>query len=486
VSPPPAPSVLDDVRQTTADTEARPVQQDLDVNPIAKARRIPWHVLAGNRNFRFYFCGSVTSDFGTWLQNSAQVLLAYQLSHSVLTVGLVTFAQFSSPLLLSPWAGVMADKLGGRRTLILTQASSALVAALLAILDFCGALNAWFLGAGAIAGGLAFTLALPARNVTVQQLVDQDKLQPAYAMDTVSYNLGRAIAPLLTVSLAVGGISFGWAFTANAVSFVAFSIILGRVNLSAPVKEARRKSGVRDGFRIARSDRRLLILLLMVAAVTVADDPILVLGPALDKQLDAPAGFSSFFIAALGAGTVLGSFRPSRHRPTLRMAAIALAALAGCMLVFVNAPTMWVGIVAALGAGACCLLANSVTRAVLAKQTSPEQTAAVMAVWAIAWAGSKPFASLTDGALGTAIGPQWTGLVLAAPALIPVLVLIAVSLRTRMRQRRRQEALQYEGLWLLESQFAESLSSVEVLPVTALRWTNINSSHAVSVLLDHL
>ena len=84
-----------------------------------------------------------------------------------------------------------------------------------------------------------------------------------------------------------------------------------------------------------------------------------------------------YVIAALGAGTVLGSFRPSRHRPTLRLAAIALAALAGCMLLFVNAPCMWVGIIAALGAGACCLLANSVTRAVLAKQTKPEQTAAV-------------------------------------------------------------------------------------------------------------
>jgi MFS family permease len=465
VSPPPAPSVLDDVRQTTADTEPGPVQQDFGVNRIEKIRRVPWHVLAGNRNFRFYFCGSVTSDFGTWLQNSAQVLLAYQLSHSVLTVGLVTFAQFSSPLLLSPWAGVMADKLGGRRTLILTQASSALVAALLAILDFCGVLNAWLLGAGAIAGGLAFTLALPARNVTVQQLVAKDKLQPAYAMDTVSYNLGRAVAPLLTVGMAIAGISFGWAFTANAVSFVAFSIILWRVNLSAPVKEARRKSSVRDGFRIARGDRRILILLLMVAAVTVADDPILVLGPALAKQLHTSAGFSSFFIAALGAGTVLGSFRPSRHRPTLRMAAVALAALAGCMLVFVNAPVMWVGIIAALGAGACCLLANSVTRAVLAKQTKPEQTAAVMAVWAIAWAGSKPFASLIDGALGSTIGPQWTGVVLAGPALIPALVLVTVSLRGKVRERKRQEAKRYADQWYLESQLyysAEPSSSVKV------------------------
>jgi hypothetical protein len=65
-------------------------------------------------SFRWYFCGSVTSDFGTWLQNSAQVLLVCQLVHSVLAVGLVTFAQFTSPLVLGPFAGVAADKFGGR------------------------------------------------------------------------------------------------------------------------------------------------------------------------------------------------------------------------------------------------------------------------------------------------------------------------------------------------------------------------------------
>jgi MFS family permease len=381
-------------------------------------------MLRGNADFRWYFFGSVSSDFGTWLQNSAQVLLAYQLSHSVLTVGLVTFAQFSSPLVLGPWAGVLADRLGGRRTLLITQIVSAVVAATLAGLDLGGVLNAWGLGVGALIGGLAFTLALPARNVTVQRLVPNDKLKPAYAMDTVSYNLGRTLAPLVIIGSALANISLAWAFAANAASFIAFSVILWRIHMRAEA-EPERRSRVQDGFRIAFSDRRILVLLLMVAAVTMADDPILVLGPALASHLHAPADMSSCFIAALGAGTVLSSFRPSRHKPSMRLAAMALAALALFMLLFVHAPNMWVGVIAALGAGASCLVANSVTRAVLAEQAGPEKTAAVMAVWAIAWAGSKPFASLLDGILGSHIGLQWTGLILAAPALIPFLVIMA-------------------------------------------------------------
>jgi MFS family permease len=383
----------------------------------------PWHVLQGNASFRHYFIGSVTSDFGSWLQSTAQVVLAYQLAHSVLAVGLVTFAQFSSPLMLGPWAGVLADRFGGRRTLIGTQVASAVVAATLAALDFGGLLNASVLVCGALMTGLAFTFALPARNVTVQRLVTRDKLKAAYAMDTVSYNLGRALAPLLTMTIGIAGVSYAWAFAANALSFVVFGVILLRIRMHMEA-EPERRSRVRDGFLIACQDRRIMILLLMVAAVTLADDPILVLGPALAKQMHASPAWSGWFIAALGAGTVLGSFRRTKHQPSLRLAATALAALALFMLVFVHAPTMWFAVLAALGAGASCLIANSVTRAVLAERAGPEKSAAVMAVWAIAWAGSKPFASLIDGTFGSLIGPQWTGLILATPALVPITVII--------------------------------------------------------------
>ena len=404
--------------------DAKRVRRKFGITRVDQVRQTPWHVLRGNSGFRWYFFGSVTSDFGTWLQSSAQVLLAYQLAHSVLTVGLVTFAQFTSPLLLGPWAGVMADRFGGRRTLFATQLVSASVSGILACLDFAGGLQTWLLVSGAIASGLAFTFALPARNITVHRLVpDVDQLKAAYAMDSVSYNLGRALAPTLTIIMALAGISFAWAFTANAVTFIAFSAIIWLLNMHSE-QEPERRSRLRDGFRAAWSDKRIRILLLMVAAVTIADDPIMVLGPELARQLHASPAWSGWFIAALGAGSVIGSFRRSKHQPAIRLAATALAALALCMLIFVFAPAMWLACLAALGAGASCLVANSVTRSVLVQAAGPERFAPVMAVWAIAWAGSKPFASLIDGALGATIGPQWTGVLLAAPALIPVLLIV--------------------------------------------------------------
>ena len=416
-------------------------------------QRTSWWVLR-NKNFRFYFYGSVVSDLGTWLQNTAQVLLAYRLAHSVLAVGLVTCAQFSSPLVLGPWAGVMADRFGGRKTLLGTQIVSALIAATLASLQFAGHLDEVGLVSGAILSGLAFTFALPARNVTVQRLVGGDQVQAraAFVMDAVSYNLGRAIAPLLSIAV-VHWFGYGWAFAGNAVSFVFFTVILwGAGRFGTP--ERRQRSRVMDGFRIAAGDGRIWVLLLMVAAVTVADDPVLVLGPALANHQGVSSDWSGWFIAALGGGCVVGSLRRSKHLPSLRLAATALALLGGCMIFFVMTPWVWISVVAAFGAGMTGLVANSATRTLLSKSAGPARTAPVMAVWAIAWAGSKPLASLTDGLLAGSIGVRWTGVVLALPALLPVAVLVFLPgighrlMRSRSRDVRPESkpAIAYRSI----------------------------------------
>ena len=75
------------------------------------AKRSSWQLL-GYRFFRLYFLGSLGSNLGTWLQGTAQVLLAYQLTHSVFDVGVVVSAQFAGTLLLSPWAAVVMSSTG--------------------------------------------------------------------------------------------------------------------------------------------------------------------------------------------------------------------------------------------------------------------------------------------------------------------------------------------------------------------------------------
>jgi hypothetical protein len=277
-------------------------------------------------------------------------------------------------------------------------------------------------------GGLTFTFALPARNVTVQRLVDAKQTRAAYVMDAVSYNLGRALGPLVTLLIGDAGVNYAWAFAANACSFAVFAAVLWRAHQHG-TREPIVRSRLSDGFVIAVTNGKILVLLLMVAAVTIADDPILVLGPGLAVHLHQSPNFANWFIAALGAGSVCGSVLRPRGLPQLRLAVASLTALALFMIVFIIAPVIWISVAAAFGAGVSCLIANSATRTRLSRaagQIKPGQDllAAVMAVWAIAWAGSKPIASLADGLLGTHLGLAWTGLILAVPALIPGMVMV--------------------------------------------------------------
>jgi predicted MFS family arabinose efflux permease len=380
-----------------------------------------WQVLRQPR-FSWYFTGTVVSNFGTWLQNTAQVVLAYQLTHSVFWVGMISCAQFSSPLFLGPWAGILTHRFGNWRTLIVTQCASLLISATLAGMWFSHALTRTWLFGGALAIGLAFTFALPALSVTVAALVPPSETKKALALDSVSYNLGRAVAPVFSVLLFTT-IGVGWAFALNATSFGYFTAVLLWLHPRG-LKGKINRSPATNGFRIAWQDRRILILLLMVAAVTVAADPILVLGPALARSFGTSADWSGIFIAALGTGNVIGSFRPTRQAPSIRRAAIVLSVLAFAMMAFVLAPWIWVSVAAALTAGLACLAAGATTRALLIHHAGPGAQAAVMAAWAVAWAGSKPIASLADGTLAGVIGIRPTGILLALPALVPALVLI--------------------------------------------------------------
>jgi predicted MFS family arabinose efflux permease len=304
----------------------------------------------------------------------------------------------------------------------------------MAVLVLSGRMDQTWLITGAIAVGLAFTFALPARNVTVRRLVPASEIRAGYAMDSVSYNLGRALGPPVGIAL-FATVGAGWAFAVNAVTFGVFTVTLW-LTVRGTAEPPRRRSRVRDGFLVAYRDRNIAIVLMMVVAVTVAADPVLVLGPELASHVfGVSAIWSGLFIAALGAGSVAGSLVPLRSEPSIRLAATALSLLGVCMIVFVLAPSVVISMLAAAAAGVTCLVANSVTRTVLVTKARPEREASVMAIWAIAWAGSKPIASLLDGMSATWAGVRWTGVLLAVPVLLPIIILACRDWMIRNRAR---------------------------------------------------
>jgi predicted MFS family arabinose efflux permease len=403
----------------------------------AEGKSASWYVLK-QRRFLAYFGGSLVSNLGTWLQNTAQMLLAYQLTHSAFAVGLITCAQFSGFLVVGPWAGALADRLGGRRVLIGAQFVSAAVAGTLAYMQFNGMLTERPLVIGALAMGLAFTFVLPVQTAMVPRLVPESDTKAAMAMNSVSYNAGRTLAPVLCV-VVLASIGAAWAFTLNAISFVVFAATIIAVHPSSSATSQRRAHDWL-GLRIAVWQPRILLLLAMVAAVTIADDPILVLGPALAHRIPAASSvWPAYFLSALGMGTVLGALVPTKPS-TARRAAVPLLALALSVVVFTSGIATWLSLLAALAAGLAALLTGAAAQALLLESAGPRHATQVMALWAIAWAGSKPIASLADGWLASHIGVFRAGIALAIPALAVALLELFLwpGVRNWLKNRMRE------------------------------------------------
>src|SRR5882724_3442704 len=103
-----------------------------------------------SRNYRIYVTGNAISLTGTWLQRVAVGWLAWQLSHSGTWLGLVAFADLFPTVVLSPWAGALADRRDRVRVIWLSQVVAMTQATLLALLTATDIITIWSLFALAV------------------------------------------------------------------------------------------------------------------------------------------------------------------------------------------------------------------------------------------------------------------------------------------------------------------------------------------------
>src|SRR5436190_22737495 len=74
-----------------------------------------------HRNFRLFFAGQLISLIGSWMQNTAQGWLVYDLTGSKMLLGVVTAVASAPMLFFSIWGGSIADRHSKRQIVIYTQ-----------------------------------------------------------------------------------------------------------------------------------------------------------------------------------------------------------------------------------------------------------------------------------------------------------------------------------------------------------------------------
>lgn len=371
-----------------------------------------------DRNFWPYFAGNLLSNCGTWFQNIAQAILVYRLTGSTFVVGVVNFAQFISVFVLTPWAGSAADRFDRRRLIIGTQAAAAAVTALLAVLQGTGLASTPVVVALALANGATFALAVPAIQAMVPDLVTPEQMPSALAMSSVTFNLARAIGPPVgAVVVAQWGI--GVAFGLNSLSYL--GLIAGL--LAVTPRQAPRVSGPpprwRESLRMVRDDHALLSLLVVVAAISITQDPVSTLTPGFSEEVFGRSDtLTGLLVGAFGAGSALAAATAAgRAGDPVRRLAPGCVFMGLAMLGFAVSPSLPLALVALFCAGYGFMVTNTGATTALALEAAPEQRGRVMALWSLSFLGTRPVASLTDGALASTAGLREAAVLMTLPVL---------------------------------------------------------------------
>src|SRR5215211_3845627 len=229
--------------------EGGPVRRSLLVH-ARRARRRVFRSLA-LPNYRRYLLGHAVSVVGTWMQRVAQDWLVLDLSDSAIALGITTALQFLPTLVLGMWGGVLVDRLDRRRTIMATQATSALLAAALATLVLGGVVTLWMVYAFALCLGMVTVLDVPARHAFTTEMVGPADYVNAQALNSTVHNAGRLAGPALA-GLLIATVNTGAAFAVNAASFAAVLLglaLMDPTQLRRAPPAPRERGQVRQGLR---------------------------------------------------------------------------------------------------------------------------------------------------------------------------------------------------------------------------------------------
>lgn len=359
--------------------------------------------------FGTFFAGRFLSTGGVWIYNIVAAILAYELTGSTFMVAMVSVVQFGPQLVLSPLSGSLADRRDRRTILVVSRltiaAGSGSLAAMVALWGLDGMPGVWPLMVASFVVGIGFVLSAPAQNALIPSLVTPGHLSRAVALNAIPPTMSRATGPAVGayVALSVGTAP---AFALAALLNVAFAVIAARLPI---VRAFDRPAGadkrVRAAIRYVRRDRAVAVLLLGVLAVGFGSDPVLTLTPAISDAFGKSTAHVGLFASMFGVGAGIALLAVPRLQRAVGAPTVVtggLVVLAGATIAVSLAPVPWMAAVAFGVSGSGMGSAFASLSSQLHERVPDELRGRIMALWAVAYLGSRPVAALLTGSLADA------------------------------------------------------------------------------------
>lgn len=401
---------------------------------LRRVGRTTFHSLR-HRNFRTFLIGQAISQTGTWLQLIAQTLLVLELGGTGVSLGLLVAVQFLPVLLLGPWAGVLADRLDHRRTMLVTQTVMMAAAVGLAVLVFGGWITMSLVFVLALIGGIASAFDNTVRRVIITELVEPEELGNAVGLNSMLMTSARLVGPALA-GIAIATVGLGWCFALNALSFVAVLVALVKLDLEprSPVETSEgTMAQLLEGLRYVREDDGLRVAMSLMAVVsTLAFNWSVVLPLFAVRTLGGTPNTYTLLTSVLSVGSIIGAAAVAhRQRASVGLLIGAAAAFGGSTVLLAVVPTVLSSFPALVLAGGTGIFFLSATSTYVQTHSRPELRGRVIALYTVLFLGSTPIGGPLAGWVSQEYGPR-AGLLLGA---IPTLMVAGWFAYSRHPQR---------------------------------------------------
>lgn len=405
-------------KRTTSSTTGSDETQPSRWDPITRT-----FASLANPSYRAFWISLLASYSAMQMNIVARGYLAFVLTNSATALGVVSIARGLPMLGLSPFAGVIADRVDKRKLMVMTQVGLMAVALITSALVHFQVIQFWHLVVLSIVSGVIFTFNAPARQAILPQLVGDETLGNAIALNASGRNLTRIVAPSIAgvmMGLPIFGIS--GAFDAISVAYFVAAVLLLRLEIRAPdaaiaEKVARMKkkpialSDMASGFRYILNDQRLALLIVLGFVPVLLGNPYQALLPVFQARvLDVGPAELGMLYGAAGVGGLVGSLVVAAIADDPRKAAFQLGfgilfgvALALFALVHIFAVDLgFLVFVGIAGDGYSTLNSTMVML-----NTDRAWYGRVMSIYMMNWS-LMPLATLPLGALSDAIGAPIT------------------------------------------------------------------------------
>jgi MFS family permease len=277
--------------------------------------------LFGHRDFRLLFCGQSASAIGDRITIVALALYVSDIG-TPSDVGIVLAAHALPLIGFLAIGGVWADRLPRHLVMLATDASRALLHALLAVLIFTGHVQVWQIVVIEALTGAAEAFFRPAYTGLVPQTVPEELIQPAKAATSTSETLAGALGPALATAL-VFGVGAGWTFAADAATFVisaAFLIPMRPRRRGIVVVRETLLRELREGWSAVRSRRWVWTTIALFSVALMCDfGAWFTLGPTVAQDVYGDQAVYGVCTALDGVGTLLGALLAFRWTPPYPM-----------------------------------------------------------------------------------------------------------------------------------------------------------------------